>query len=70
MLRLVTTKVGELENPESVKKRIEEAAKYVSLDQLCLSPQCCFASAEEDNSLSEQQWAKLLLVTEIASDVW
>ncbi|MEW5291265.1 cobalamin-independent methionine synthase II family protein [Erwinia papayae] len=71
VLGLITTKNGELEDPESVKKRIAEATKYVSLEQICLSPQCGFASTEEGNSLTEQQqWAKLRLVTDIASEVW
>jgi len=71
VLGLVTTKNGELENPETVKQRIAEAAQYVSLDQICLSPQCGFASTEEGNSLSEeQQWAKLRLVVDIAKEVW
>ncbi|MEM6050464.1 cobalamin-independent methionine synthase II family protein [Erwinia sp. P7711] len=71
VLGLVTTKNGELENSETVKQRIAEAAQYVSLDQICLSPQCGFASTEEGNSLSEeQQWAKLRLVVDIAKEVW
>jgi len=71
VLGLITTKTGELENPETVKKRIAEAAKFVSLDQICLSPQCGFASTEEGNNLTEaQQWAKLRLVVDIANDVW
>ncbi|MDW8845865.1 cobalamin-independent methionine synthase II family protein [Erwinia sp. MMLR14_017] len=71
VLGLITTKNGELENPETVKQRIAEAAQYVSLDQICLSPQCGFASTEEGNSLSEeQQWAKLRLVVDIAKEVW
>ncbi|WLS78045.1 cobalamin-independent methionine synthase II family protein [Erwinia pyri] len=71
VLGLITTKNGELENPETVKQRIAEAAQYVSLDQICLSPQCGFASTEEGNSLSEeQQWAKLRLVVDIAKQVW
>ena len=62
---------GELENPEGVKARLEEAAKYVAKEQICLSPQCGFASTEEGNSLSEsQQWDKVRLVTQIASEVW
>ncbi|MCY8296447.1 5-methyltetrahydropteroyltriglutamate--homocysteine methyltransferase, partial [Bacillus inaquosorum] len=68
---LVTSKFGELEHPDDVKRRIEEASRYVSLDQLCLSPQCGFASTEEGNKLTEeQQWAKLRHVVEIANDVW
>lgn len=71
VLGLITTKNGELENPETVKKRLAEAAQYVSLDQICLSPQCGFASTEEGNSLTEeQQWAKLRLVVDIANEVW
>ena len=71
VLGLITTKNGELENPETVKQRIAEASQYVSLDQICLSPQCGFASTEEGNSLTEeQQWAKLRLVVDIANQVW
>ena len=71
VLGLITTKHGELENPEGVKARLEEAARYVAKEQICLSPQCGFASTEEGNSLSEaQQWDKVRLVTKIASDVW
>ncbi|QUG76910.1 5-methyltetrahydropteroyltriglutamate--homocysteine S-methyltransferase [Erwinia sp. E602] len=71
VLGLITTKTGELETAESVEKRIAEAAKYVSLDQICLSPQCGFASTEEGNSLTEeQQWAKLQRVVEVAQRVW
>ncbi len=71
VLGLVTTKNGELEDPAQVKERLQEAAKFVSLDQICLSPQCGFASTEEGNSLSEeQQWAKIRLVVDIAGQVW
>ena len=71
VLGLITTKHGELENPEGVKARLEEAARYVAKEQICLSPQCGFASTEEGNSLSEaQQWDKIRPVTQIASDVW
>lgn len=71
VLGLITTKTGELEDPAQVKARLAEAAKYVSLDQICLSPQCGFASTEEGNSLSEtQQWEKVRLVVDIASQVW
>lgn len=71
VLGLVTTKTGELEALETVEKRLHEAARFVSLDQLCLSPQCGFASTEEGNSLTEeQQWAKVRLVVEAASRVW
>ncbi|MBD8166774.1 cobalamin-independent methionine synthase II family protein [Erwinia persicina] len=71
VLGLVTTKTGELEAVETVEKRLHEAARFVSLDQLCLSPQCGFASTEEGNSLTEeQQWAKVRLVVEAASRVW
>ena len=71
VLGLVTTKNGELEDPALLKARIAEAAKYVDINQLCLSPQCGFASTEEGNSLTEaQQWAKLRLVVDTAAAVW
>lgn len=71
VLGLITTKHGEIENPDAVKARLAEAAQYVSRDQICLSPQCGFASTEEGNSLSEaQQWQKVRLVTDIAAEVW
>ncbi|EHD22767.1 MULTISPECIES: cobalamin-independent methionine synthase II family protein [Brenneria] len=71
VLGLITTKNGELENAQSVQERIEEAAKFVDIGQLCLSPQCGFASTEEGNSLTEeQQWNKLRLVVDIADRVW
>jgi 5-methyltetrahydropteroyltriglutamate--homocysteine methyltransferase len=71
VLGLVTSKTGELENRDQIKCRIEQAAKHVPLDQLCLSPQCGFASTEEGNVLSEnEQWAKLRTMVEIAQDVW
>jgi 5-methyltetrahydropteroyltriglutamate--homocysteine methyltransferase len=71
VLGLITTKTGELENKDVIKRRIDEAAKYIDLDQLCLSPQCGFASTEEGNTLTEdQQWAKLRLIVEIAEEVW
>ncbi|MFD2616420.1 5-methyltetrahydropteroyltriglutamate--homocysteine S-methyltransferase [Terrilactibacillus laevilacticus] len=71
VLGLITSKYGELENADDVKRRIEEASKYVNLDQLCLSPQCGFASTEEGNKLTEeQQWDKLRHVVNIANDVW
>jgi len=71
VLGLVTSKTGALEKKDDIKRRIDEATKYVALDQLCLSPQCGFASTEEGNVLSEdEQWAKLRLVVEIADEVW
>ncbi len=71
VLGLITTKTGKLENKDDVKRRIEEATKYTSLDQLCLSPQCGFASTEEGNVLAEdEQWAKLAMVVQIADEVW
>lgn len=71
VLGLVTSKFGELENKDIIKKRIEEASKFVPLDQLCLSPQCGFASTEEGNLLTEeQQWAKLQHVVDISKEVW
>lgn len=71
VLGLVTTKSGTLEDKDELKRRIGAAAKYASLDQLCLSGQCGFASTEEGNLLSEeQQWAKLRLIVEVAQEVW
>jgi 5-methyltetrahydropteroyltriglutamate--homocysteine methyltransferase len=71
VLGLVTTKSGRLEAKDEIKRRIEQAAKYISLDQLCLSPQCGFASTEEGNTLAEdEQWAKLAMVVEVAQEVW
>ncbi len=71
VLGLVTTKTGTLEAKEALKRRIEEAAKFTDLDQLCLSPQCGFASTEEGNILAEEeQWAKLRMIVEVAREVW
>ena len=71
VLGLITTKSPELEDKETVIKRIHEAAKYIPLERLCLSPQCGFASCEIGNKLTEEeQWAKLKLVKEIAEEVW
>jgi 5-methyltetrahydropteroyltriglutamate--homocysteine methyltransferase len=71
VLGLVTTKRGQLENADAIKRRIDEAAKYVPLDQLCLSPQCGFSSTVEGNVLTaDEQRAKLALIVQIASDVW
>ncbi len=71
VLGLVTSKTGTLEQKDDVKRRIEEATKYVDLDQLCLSPQCGFASTEEGNILAEdEQWAKLGMIVELAEEVW
>jgi 5-methyltetrahydropteroyltriglutamate--homocysteine methyltransferase len=70
VLGLVTSKFGALESRDLLKRRIEEAAKYVALDQLCLSPQG-FASTEEGNILAEdEQWAKLRMIVELADEVW
>ena len=71
VLGLVTTKSGRLETKDDLKRRIDLAAKFTPLDQLCLSPQCGFASTEEGNILSEEeQWAKLRLAVEVANEVW
>jgi len=71
VLGLVTTKTGQLESKDELKRRIDEASKFIDLDQLCLSPQCGFASTEEGNDLAEeQQWAKLRMIVEIAEEVW
>jgi 5-methyltetrahydropteroyltriglutamate--homocysteine methyltransferase len=71
VLGLVTTKFGKLESKDELKRRIEEASKYVSLDQLCLSPQCGFSSTVHGNDIAvEDQRAKLRLVVETAQEVW
>ena len=71
VLGLVTTKRGRMEDADELKRRIDEAARYVPLDQLCLSPQCGFSSTVEGNVLNpHQEVDKLRLVTEVARDVW
>jgi 5-methyltetrahydropteroyltriglutamate--homocysteine methyltransferase len=71
VLGLVSSKSGTLEAPGELERRINEAARYVALDQLCVSPQCGFASTEEGNLLTEdEQWAKLARVVKVASEVW
>jgi 5-methyltetrahydropteroyltriglutamate--homocysteine methyltransferase len=71
VLGLVTTKRGALEKKDDLKRRIDEAAKYVPLEQLCLSPQCGFSSTVEGNSLSyDEEVAKLRLIVETATEVW
>ncbi|HWG03925.1 MAG TPA: 5-methyltetrahydropteroyltriglutamate--homocysteine S-methyltransferase, partial [Beijerinckiaceae bacterium] len=71
VLGLVTSKTGTLEKKDDIKRRIDEASKFIALDQLCLSPQCGFASTEEGNVLAEdEQWAKLRMIVEIADEVW
>jgi 5-methyltetrahydropteroyltriglutamate--homocysteine methyltransferase len=71
VLGLVTTKRGELEAKDDLKRRIEEASAFVDVDQLCLSPQCGFSSTVEGNALSiDDEIAKLRLVVETAQEVW
>ncbi len=71
VLGLVTSKTGDLESKDDLKRRIDEAARYLDADQICLSPQCGFASTEEGNLLTEnQQWAKLARIVETAREVW
>ena len=71
VLGLVTSKSGTLEKRDDIKRRIDEATKYVALDQLCLSPQCGFASTEEGNILAEdEQWAKLKMIVDVSNEVW
>ena len=71
VLGLISSKFPELEDKAAIKARIEEATQYVPLEQLCLSPQCGFASTEEGNIMTEaQQWAKVRYVEEIAKEVW
>ena len=70
VLGLVTSKSGRLESRDLIRRRIEQAAKFVDIDQLCLSPQCGFASTEEGNVLAaDEQWAKLRMIVEIAEEV-
>ncbi|MCH1921545.1 5-methyltetrahydropteroyltriglutamate--homocysteine S-methyltransferase [Shewanella sp. A3A] len=71
VLGLVTSKFPELEDTALIKARIQEATEYVLLDNLCLSPQCGFASTEEGNKLSiDEQWNKIKLVNQVAQSVW
>jgi 5-methyltetrahydropteroyltriglutamate--homocysteine methyltransferase len=71
VLGLVTTKRGQLEDPDHLKRRIDEASRYVPLDQLCLSPQCGFSSTVEGNTLTyDEEVAKLRLIVDVARDVW
>ena len=71
VLGLVTSKSGTLESRDEIRRRIDEAATFIPLDQLALSPQCGFASTEEGNVLAEdEQWAKLAMIVEIADKVW
>jgi len=71
VLGLVTSKSGTLESKDELKRRIDQAARYIDLDQLCLSPQCGFASTEEGNIVAEdEQWAKLRRIVEVADEVW
>jgi 5-methyltetrahydropteroyltriglutamate--homocysteine methyltransferase len=71
VLGLVTTKSGTMESKDAIKRRIEEATKYIDIEQLCLSGQCGFASTEEGNVLTEDaQWDKLRMIVEVAQEVW
>jgi 5-methyltetrahydropteroyltriglutamate--homocysteine methyltransferase len=71
VLGIMTTKKGELESKDFLKRRIEEASKYTDIDQLCISGQCGFSSTKEGNDLTqEQQWAKLRLLVEVAEEIW
>lgn len=71
VLGLVTTKQGELEDADALKRRVDEAARFVPMDQLGIGPQCGFASSTEGNRLTEdEQWAKLALVCRVAEDIW
>ena len=71
VLGLVTTKVGELESKDALKRRIDEASRFVPIERLCLSPQCGFSSTHHGNALSEDdQWRKLERVVDVAREVW
>ena len=67
----MTSKSGKLESKDDLRRRIDAATKFIALDQLCLSPQCGFASTEEGNILAEdEQWAKLAMIVELAEEIW
>jgi 5-methyltetrahydropteroyltriglutamate--homocysteine methyltransferase len=71
VLGLVTTKVEQLESKDGLMARIEEASRYIPLEQLCLSPQCGFSSTVHGNEIArESQWAKLRLIVDTAREVW
>ncbi len=71
VLGLVTSKSGVLESRDDIRRRIDAAAMFIDIDQLCLSPQCGFASTEDGNVLAEdEQWAKLRMIVEVAQEVW
>lgn len=71
VLGLVSSKLPQLESKDVIKRRIEEASRFIDLDQICLSPQCGFASSTEGNRLTEQdQFAKLRMIVEVANEVW
>jgi 5-methyltetrahydropteroyltriglutamate--homocysteine methyltransferase len=71
VLGLVTSKSGMLESKDTIKRRIEAATEFIGIEQLCLSPQCGFASTEEGNVLGEdEQWAKLAMIVQVAEEVW
>jgi 5-methyltetrahydropteroyltriglutamate--homocysteine methyltransferase len=71
VLGVMTTKKGELESKDYLKRRVEEAAKYADISQLCISGQCGFSSTKEGNDLTQdQQWAKLGLLVETAGEIW
>ena len=71
VLGLVTSKSGTLESKDDIRRRIDQATKYVAIEQLCLSPQCGFSSTEEGNVLAEdEQWAKLRMIVELSKEIW
>jgi len=71
VLGLISSKKPEIESKDVLKRRIDEASRYFPLEQLCLSPQCGFASTEEGNILAEEeQWTKLRMIVELSEEVW
>lgn len=71
VLGVFTSKHGELEDKETIKARIQEATKYVPLEQICLSTQCGFASTHHGNKLTEEeQWRKLKSIVDLSKEIW
>ncbi len=71
VLGLITTKVGQLESADEIKKRVDEAARYMPIENMCLSPQCGFSSTVHGNQITpDEQWAKLEMIVNTAQEIW